>query len=185
MADEHAISSYTVIDLFAGCGGMTQGFVGRASIRPCSRVGPGRRRDLRGQLRRGPHLLGRHRGSAGQPVSRGGRRDRRASVPGFLEPRHQGPRRSRNKFWREYMRVVTKADRRSSSSRTWTGFGLTRVPAAHGAKSRTGALEDYAIATILNAADYGVPNADAGPSSSAPASVSRNFRADASPVPGR
>ena len=84
--------SPTLIDLFAGCGGPHRG------VRPARlhagarrRAQPARRGDVRAELRRGAHALGRRRRPRRRAASR--RRDRRPALPGLLQPGQQEPRR--------------------------------------------------------------------------------------------
>ncbi len=112
-----------VIDLFAGCGGMTAGFSAAGDYqRVVSRVQPARRGDVCGELRGGgPHVLRRHRRDQQEadPASR--RRDRRAALSRILQLGVAGHQRSAQSVvegipacgggWRS---------RKSSSSRTST-----------------------------------------------------------------
>ena len=158
MTDEHVNGRHTVIDLFAGCGGMTQGFV-NLGFRPRLAVEWELSAAATYAANFGEHHV--FWGDIGDLPD--------ASVPevdvviggppcqGFSNLGTRDPEDPRNRLWREYVRVVAHAqpkifvienvDRFRSSHE----FGLLEE------EIRSGALQDYSIdVAILNAADFGV-----------------------------
>jgi DNA (cytosine-5)-methyltransferase 1 len=159
MTESKSVGQYTVIDLFAGCGGMTQGFL-NMGFRPALAVewelaaaatyasNFGEDHVFWGDIAELP--------SAAVPeadVVIGG-----PPCQGFSNLGTRDPDDPRNKLWREYVRVVSHArpkifvienvDRFRSSHE----FGLLVE------EVESGTLQDYTIEVgILNAADFGVP----------------------------
>lgn len=158
MTHKQPNGKHTVIDLFAGCGGMTQGFVD-LGFRPVLAV----EWELSAAATYASNFGEDHvfLGDIGDLPD--------ASVPevdvviggppcqGFSNLGTRDPGDPRNKLWREYVRVVESArpkmfvienvDRFRSSHE----FGLLQE------EIRSGVLQDYTIdVAILNAADFGV-----------------------------
>lgn len=158
MTHKQPDGKHTVIDLFAGCGGMTQGFVD-LGFRPVLAV----EWELSAAATYASNFGEDHvfLGDIGDLPD--------ASVPevdvviggppcqGFSNLGTRDPGDPRNKLWREYVRVVESArpkmfvienvDRFRSSHE----FGLLQE------EIRSGVLQDYTIdVAILNAADFGV-----------------------------
>lgn len=152
------MSKPTVIDLFAGCGGMTDGFV-RAGFDPIAAV----EFDLAAAATYAANFGEDH-------VHRCDIADWRDGIPeadvviggppcqGFSNLGTRDATDPRNKLWREYARVVMAAqpkvfvienvDRFAASPE----FGLLQN------KVRYGSLRGYKLThAVLNAADYGVP----------------------------
>ena len=100
----------SMIDLFAGCGGMTVGFAAEGSA-PKLAV----EWDLFAAATYAANFgeahtyLRRHRRGQRTTRSPSRRRHRRAAVPGVLQPGQQGRRRPRNKLWKQYLRFVQVA----------------------------------------------------------------------------
>lgn len=158
MTNEEPKDRRTVIDLFAGCGGMTQGFV-NLGFRPKLAVEWELSAAATYAANFGEHHV--FWGDIGDLPD--------ASVPevdvviggppcqGFSNLGTRDPEDPRNRLWREYVRVVAHArpkmfvienvDRFRSSHE----FGLLEE------EIRSGVLQDYSIdVAILNAADFGV-----------------------------
>ena len=158
MTDERQRGGHTVIDLFAGCGGMTEGFA-NLGFRPVLAV----EWELAAAATYAANFGEAHVffGDIGDLPNE--------SVPeadviiggppcqGFSNLGTRDPDDPRNRLWREYVRVVTHSrpkifvienvDRFRSSHE----FGLLEE------EIRSGALQEYSMdVAILNAADFGV-----------------------------
>ncbi|MFC8489425.1 DNA cytosine methyltransferase [Streptomyces sp. NPDC057235] len=159
------------IDLFAGCGGLTQGFVDarygdRAVYRPVAAVELDRAAaatyEVNFTKNFGAHI---HQGDIAEWV------DRVEGLPeadivlggppcqGFSRLGNQDPNDARNQLWRHYLRVVSTVRPMAfvmenvDAFRKSPEFGLLLEETRDG-----GLLSDYLIYdNLLNAADYGVP----------------------------
>ncbi|MGW2552423.1 DNA cytosine methyltransferase [Streptomyces sp. NPDC001635] len=166
-----ALPPLRTIDLFAGCGGLTQGFVdarhdGRPVYRPVAAVELDRAAAATYAVNFGTafgaHI---HQGDIAEWVTR------REEIPeadivlggppcqGFSRLGNQDPNDERNQLWRHYLEVVStvrpmvfvmeNVDAFRKSSEFKLLIGETR---------EGGALSEYIIFDdLLNAADYGVP----------------------------
>jgi DNA (cytosine-5)-methyltransferase 1 len=155
------VRSYTVIDLFAGCGGMTLGFRQTYRFKPIFAVEFEQDAADTYELNFGPHIA---RESDGRPmpvedvpefpladVVIGG-----PPCQGFSPLNMRGVGLERRGLWREYLRALEEADPHA--------FVMENVPEL----LRSAEYEDFKAAVenelgfrvegrILNAADYGVP----------------------------
>ena len=158
MTDEQPNGKYTVMDLFAGCGGMTQGFT-NLGFRPTLAVEWELSAAATYAANFGEHHV--FWGDIGDLPD--------ASVPkadvviggppcqGFsnLGTRDSGD--PRNRLWREYVRVVTLARPKMFVIENVDRFRSSHEFELLEEEIRSGALQDYSIdVAILNAADFGV-----------------------------
>lgn len=150
---------YTVIDLFAGCGGMTQGFV-NVGFRPTLAVewNLGAAATYAANFHEDHVYWG---DIADLPDALVPQADVVIGGPpcqGFSNLGTRDPNDPRNKLWREYVRVVTHA-----RPKVFVIENVDRFRSSHEfqlliEEVSSGALSDYKIEVeILNAADYGVP----------------------------
>lgn len=159
MPDDRHMGPYTVIDLFAGCGGMTQGFL-NLGFRPTLAV----EWDLAAAATYAVNFGDDHifwgdiaelpDGSVPEAdVVIGG-----PPCQGFSNLGTRDPDDPRNRLWREYVGVVSRA-----RPKVFVIENVDRFRSSHEfqllvQEVESGALRDYAIeVAILNAADYGVP----------------------------
>jgi DNA (cytosine-5)-methyltransferase 1 len=159
MAAISFITPPTVIDLFAGCGGMTQGFV-NLGFRPMLAV----EWDLAAAATYAANFGEDHMfwgDIAELPDSWVPEADVVIGGPpcqGFSNLGTRDPADPRNELWREYVRVVSRA-----RPKVFVIENVDRFRSSHEfqllvQEVESGALRDYAIeVAILNAADYGVP----------------------------
>lgn len=159
MADNRPANPYTLIDLFAGCGGMTQGFV-NFGFRPTLAV----EWDLAAAATYAANFGHDHifwGDIAELPDSSVPEADVVIGGPpcqGFSNLGTRDPDDPRNRLWREYVRVVSRA-----RPKVFVIENVDRFRSSHEfqllvQEVESGALRDYAIeVAILNAADYGVP----------------------------
>lgn len=159
MTDEQPAGTHTLIDLFAGCGGMTQGFV-NLGFRPKLAV----EWELSAAATYAANF-GEHHIFWGDIADLPDESVPKVDVviggppcQGFSNLGTRNAKDPRNRLWREYVRVVAHArpqifvienvDRFRSSHE----FGLLED------EIYSGTLQDYSIeVAILNAADFGVP----------------------------
>jgi DNA (cytosine-5)-methyltransferase 1 len=151
-----------LIDLFAGCGGMTAGFVD-AGFEPVLAV----EWDLSAAATYAANFGGDHtfwgdiadvdddriRALGEIDVVVGG-----PPCQGFSNLGTRDPDDPRNKLWREYMRVILAARPKVFVIENVDRFARSREYEMLVAEVEDGLLAEYRIATkVLNAADYGVP----------------------------
>jgi len=158
MTDQRLTRGPAVIDLFAGCGGMTQGFV-NLGFRPVLAVESdpaaaatyaanfGERHIFCGDIADLPD------GSApGADAVIGG-----PPCQGFSNLGTRDPDDPRNRLWREYVRVVTQARPKVFVMENVERFRSSHEFGLLEEEIGSGALQDYSMtAAILNAADFGV-----------------------------
>jgi DNA (cytosine-5)-methyltransferase 1 len=151
--------SARVIDLFAGCGGMTAGFVA-AGFDPVLAV--------EWELPAAATYAANHGEDhvfwgdiADLPEDRIPEADVVIGGPpcqGFSNLGSRNPRDPRNRLWREYVRVVTRARPAVFVIENVARFHSSHEFALLAAEVGDGALRDYRLAhAVVNAADYGVP----------------------------
>ncbi|MCU0114877.1 DNA cytosine methyltransferase [Curtobacterium poinsettiae] len=157
------MASFDLVDLFAGCGGMTRGFVETGQYNPISAV------------EIDPMAAKTYEANFGSHVFSGDIRDwLRGRLPeaadvviggppcqGFSALGKQDPLDPRNVLWRDYVHALERIRPKA--------FIIENVPQFFASPQFAdlrreieigGGLEDYAIEPfILNAADYGVPQA--------------------------
>lgn len=149
----------TVIDLFAGCGGLTQGFVD-AGFDPVLAV----ESELAPAATYAANFGESHMfwgGIADLPDGAIPEVDVVVGGPpcqGFSNLGTRNPKDPRNKLWREYVRVVTHARPKIFVLENVASFRRSHEYRLLEAEVEDGLLNDYDIAVgVLNAADYGVP----------------------------
>ena len=99
-------SKFTLVDLFAGCGGMTRGFVDSGRFEPVFAVefDADAADDLRARTSAITSSPAPIEDVDDVPDSR--RRDRRAALPGLLAAQLRGVGLERRALWREYLRAL-------------------------------------------------------------------------------
>lgn len=151
-----------MIDLFAGCGGLTQGFVGTGSFKPIAAVESAHDAAATYTQNFGDHVFV---GDIAEWVQ--------GSMPwadvvvggppcqGFSALGKRDPKDPRNQLWRHYVEALRRIRpaffvmENVPQLLTSPEWGLLQREVRPG-----GALEDYALeAFVLNAADYGAPQA--------------------------
>lgn len=152
-------TSPTVIDLFAGCGGMTQGFVDAgftpvfavesdlaAASTYAANFGEGhvRWQDIAevdsGDVPEADVVIG------GPPCQ------------GFSNLGTRDPRDPRNRLWEEYVRILTAARPKVFIIENVDRFARSHEFLRLQEEADSGRLADYSVIwSVLNAADYGVP----------------------------
>ncbi|MFE4514366.1 DNA cytosine methyltransferase [Kitasatospora sp. NPDC056783] len=158
---------FRVIDLFAGCGGLTKGFVdarrhGKSLYRPIAAVELDKAAAATYEANFGAHI---HQGDIAEWVKR------EAGIPkadvvlggppcqGFSRLGNQDPDDERNQLWRHYLTVVAAAEPKFFVMENVDAFRRSPEFALLVNETRTGGLlEDYLIRhELINADDHGVP----------------------------
>jgi DNA (cytosine-5)-methyltransferase 1 len=152
------VGAPTVVDLFAGCGGMTEGFR-RAGFEPVAAV----EWNVHAAATYAANFGGSH-------VFCGDIADWRRGIPeadvviggppcqGFSNLGTRDPDDPRNRLWREYVRVVRAARPKVFVIENVDRFSRSHEFALLLAEVKHGLLRDYDVTwDVLDAADYGVP----------------------------
>ncbi|MFF0413485.1 DNA cytosine methyltransferase [Kitasatospora sp. NPDC004745] len=158
---------FRVIDLFAGCGGLTKGFVdarhqGKPVYRPIAAVELDEAAAATYQANFGPHI---HQGDIAAWVRREGGIPKADVVlggppcQGFSRLGNQDPDDERNQLWRHYLAVVAAAEPRFFVMENVDAFRRSPEFALLVDETRPGGLlQDYLIRhDLINADDHGVP----------------------------
>ncbi|MFF4650551.1 DNA cytosine methyltransferase [Streptomyces sp. NPDC001380] len=160
-------AEFRMIDLFAGCGGLTKGFVdarhgGRSLYRPVAAVEMDRAAAATYAANFGPHV---YNGDIARWVKRDGGLPQADLVlggppcQGFSRLGNQDPGDSRNKLWRHYLTVVREVGPKLFVMENVDAFRQSPEFRLLVDETRPGGmLEDYLIRHSLIAADdHGVP----------------------------